>query len=69
MPVDPELTNATVKTSRWNGVITAFITMSDIKDEIDWEFAGNATHEGQSNYFWQGFIRMSFTSVALRFPN
>ncbi|KAJ2933066.1 hypothetical protein H1R20_g4047, partial [Candolleomyces eurysporus] len=47
---------ARLKTSRWNGVITAFITMSDIKDEIDWEFAGSATTEGQSNYFWQGFI-------------
>jgi hypothetical protein len=27
-----------VKTGRWAGVVTAFITMSDIKDEIDWEF-------------------------------
>jgi hypothetical protein len=26
-----------VKTGRWGGVVTAFITMSDIKDEIDWE--------------------------------
>ena len=34
--------------------------MSDIKDEIDWEFPGAATSQGQSNYFWQGVIRMSF---------
>ena len=27
----------TVKTGRWAGVVTAFITMSNIKDEIDWE--------------------------------
>ncbi|KAK7685919.1 hypothetical protein QCA50_010728 [Cerrena zonata] len=47
---------ATLKTGRWNGVVTAFITMSDIKDEIDWEFPGSATTEGQTNFFWQGVI-------------
>lgn len=31
------LTQFPVKTARTKGVITAFITMSDIKDEIDWE--------------------------------
>lgn len=46
-----------VKTGRWGGVVTAFITMSDIKDEIDWEFPGAQTSEGQTNYFWQGIIR------------
>jgi hypothetical protein len=30
--------------------------MSDIKDEIDWEFPGSQTTQGQSNYFWQGVI-------------
>ena len=38
--------------------MTAFITMSDIKDEIDWEFPGANTTSGQSNYFWQGVIRV-----------
>ncbi|KAJ7665972.1 glycoside hydrolase family 16 protein [Mycena polygramma] len=47
---------ATMKTGRWAGIVTAFITMSDVKDEIDWEFPGNTTTEGQSNYFWQGVI-------------
>ncbi|KAF9467892.1 glycoside hydrolase family 16 protein [Collybia nuda] len=47
---------AKLKTGRWGGVVTAFITMSDIKDEIDWEFPGAATTEGQTNYFWQGYI-------------
>jgi beta-glucanase (GH16 family) len=47
---------ATLKTGRWAGVVTAFITMSDIKDEIDWEFPGTKTTEGQSNVFWQGVI-------------
>jgi len=45
-----------MKTGRWDGVVTAFITMSDVKDEIDWEFPGNTTTQGQSNYFWQGVI-------------
>ena len=31
--------------------------MSDIKDEIDWEFPGAVTTSGQSNFFWQGNIR------------
>lgn len=48
--------NAKLKTGRWGGVVTAFITMSDIKDEIDWEFPGATTTSGQSNYFWQGVI-------------
>jgi beta-glucanase (GH16 family) len=47
---------AKLKTGRWNGVVVAFITMSDIKDEIDWEFPGAKTTEGQSNFFWQGVI-------------
>jgi len=47
---------ASLKTGRWGGVITAFITMSDVKDEIDWEFPGANTTTGQSNYFWQGVI-------------
>ncbi|THH32631.1 hypothetical protein EUX98_g1560 [Antrodiella citrinella] len=47
---------ARVKTGRWAGVVTAFITMSDIKDEIDWEFPGANTTAGQSNYFWQGLV-------------
>ncbi|PCH35418.1 glycoside hydrolase family 16 protein [Wolfiporia cocos MD-104 SS10] len=45
-----------LKTGRWGGVVTAFITMSDIKDEIDWEFPGVLTTTGQTNYFWQGNI-------------
>ncbi|KAI0266518.1 glycoside hydrolase family 16 protein [Gloeopeniophorella convolvens] len=46
----------TMKTGRWNGVVTAFITMSNIKDEIDWEFPGANTTTGQTNMFWQGNI-------------
>ncbi|KAI0697054.1 concanavalin A-like lectin/glucanase domain-containing protein [Cytidiella melzeri] len=47
---------ARLKTGRWAGVVTAFITMSDVKDEIDWEFPGDETLNGQSNIFWQGVV-------------
>lgn len=47
---------ARMKSGRWGGVVTAFITMSDIKDEIDWEFPGNSTTTAQTNYFWQGYV-------------
>ncbi len=54
-----------VKAGRWSGVVAAFITMSDIKDEIDWEFPGNATNQGQTNFFWQGVIRGCLSSIGL----
>jgi Glycosyl hydrolases family 16 len=38
-------------------VVTAFIAMSGIKDEIDWEFPGANTTTGQTDFFWQGNIR------------
>ncbi|KAN0131699.1 putative glycosidase crf2 [Lactarius tabidus] len=47
---------ALMKTGRWNGVVAAFITMSNIKDEIDWEFPGANTTTGQTNFYWQGNI-------------
>jgi hypothetical protein len=48
-----------VKSGRWGGVVVAFIFMSDIRDEIDWEFPGNSTTSAQTNYFWQGYACMS----------
>jgi len=50
---------ATMKTARSTGVVNAFITMSDVKDEIDWEWPGNSTTSAQSNYFWLGFVNAS----------
>ena len=52
-----------VKTGRWAGVVTAFITMSDIRDEIDWEFPGANTTTGQTNYYWQGVIRTRLSTT------
>lgn len=45
---------AVMKTSRGQGVVTAFILLSDIKDEIDWEFVGSELETAQSNYYFQG---------------
>lgn len=48
-----------MKTSRGNGVISAFILFSDVQDEVDFEFVGyNLTHP-QSNYYSQGILNYS----------
>jgi beta-glucanase (GH16 family) len=36
------------------GVVTTFITMSERKDEIDWEFVGGNVTEAQTNVFYKG---------------
>ncbi|KAI9828526.1 MAG: hypothetical protein M1819_006582 [Sarea resinae] len=46
--------SATLKTSGGAGVVTAFILLSDVKDEIDFEFVGTDTTHAQSNYYFQG---------------
>ena len=46
--------SATLKTSRTAGVVTAFILLSDVKDEIDFEFVGTDLDDAQSNYYFQG---------------
>jgi len=46
--------SATMKTSRGQGVVTAFITMSDVKDEIDYEWVGVDLKTSQTNYYWNG---------------
>jgi len=45
---------ATFKTSRGKGVVTAFILLSDVKDEIDYEFVGVDLNTAQTNYYFQG---------------
>ena len=47
---------AKVKTSRTQGVITAFILFSDVQDEIDYEFVGYNLTSAQSNYYSQGYL-------------
>lgn len=45
---------ATFKTSRGRGVVTAFILLSDVQDEIDYEFIGVDLLTAQTNYYFQG---------------
>lgn len=45
---------AHLKTSRGQGAVTAFILLSDVKDEIDYEFIGSNLTTAQTNYYFQG---------------
>lgn len=45
---------ATLKLSHDAGVITAFITFSDVQDEIDFEFLGYDLVQPQSNFYYHG---------------
>ena len=55
--------SATMTTSQGAGVVTAFILMSDVKDEIDFEFVGTDVQTAQSNYYWQGVTDCTFSTV------
>ncbi|KAJ5960082.1 Glycoside hydrolase family 16 CRH1 predicted [Penicillium vulpinum] len=44
------------KSSRGKGVVTAFILLSDVKDEIDYEWVGADLTSVQTNYYWQGVL-------------
>lgn len=48
--------SVTMKSARGVGVITAFITFSDVKDEIDYEFRGFNLTDPQSNFYSQGLL-------------
>ncbi|GAA5992461.1 hypothetical protein JCM10908_000827 [Rhodotorula pacifica] len=48
--------SASIKTVGAAGVVTAFITMSGVKDEIDIEWTGNDTSSWDSNWFWEGDV-------------
>ena len=48
--------SAKMKTSRGAGVVTAFILLSDVKDEIDWEFVGTELTTAQTNFYFQGVL-------------
>ncbi|KAI1402879.1 hypothetical protein F4819DRAFT_260955 [Hypoxylon fuscum] len=45
---------ANIKTSKDAGVVTAFILLSDVKDEIDFEWVGTELDIAQTNYYFQG---------------
>lgn len=50
---------ATVKSSRGAGVVTAFITFSDVQDEIDWEWVGYNLTGVETNFYYQGVLNYS----------
>ncbi|WPK23044.1 hypothetical protein PUMCH_000268 [Australozyma saopauloensis] len=47
---------ATIKTARDVGVVTAFITFSDVQDEIDYEFMGYDLEKPQTNFYSLGLL-------------
>lgn len=51
---DLKLSSQQLKTSSALGVVTAFITMSDVKDELDVEMPGASKDGYQSNLFNMG---------------
>jgi beta-glucanase (GH16 family) len=57
---------ATLKTSQGAGVVTAFILMSDMKDEIDFEFVGTEMNTVQTNYYFQGITNCKLSSSLLQ---
>lgn len=52
--------SATMKTSRGAGVVSAFILLSDVKDEIDFEFVGTDLETAQSNFYFQGITNCKY---------
>jgi Glycosyl hydrolases family 16 len=57
---------ARFRTSRGQGVVTAFILLSDVKDEIDYEFVGVDLGTAQSNYYSQGITNCAYMQEALQ---
>ncbi|KAK9358616.1 concanavalin A-like lectin/glucanase domain-containing protein [Lipomyces starkeyi] len=45
-----------MKSSRGQGVVTAFILFSDVQDEIDYEFVGADLGTVQTNFYYQGIL-------------
>ncbi|KAI0399166.1 glycoside hydrolase family 16 protein [Xylaria palmicola] len=50
---------ARMKTSKDAGVVTAFILLSDVKDEIDYEWVGTELDIAQTNFYFQGIPNYS----------
>ncbi|KAL2803207.1 concanavalin A-like lectin/glucanase domain-containing protein [Aspergillus granulosus] len=47
---------ANIKSSRGQGVVTAFILLSDTKDEIDYEWVGADLTQVETNWYFQGIL-------------
>ena len=57
---------ARMKTSAGAGVVTAFILMSDTKDEIDFEFVGTDLLTAQSNFYSLGVTNCMLTHATFQ---
>jgi beta-glucanase (GH16 family) len=57
--------SVTMTSSQGPGVVTAFILMSDVKDEIDFEFVGDDVSKAQSNYYYQGITNCKLPTQRL----
>ena len=55
---------AKMKSSRGRGVVSAFILLSDNKDEIDFEFVGADLNVAQSNFYFQGITDCTLSACA-----
>ncbi|OLL25654.1 putative glycosidase [Neolecta irregularis DAH-3] len=72
--------SAAMRSSRGQGVVTSFMyrlslslltssTMSDVHDEVDWEFVGNDLQQAQSNFYWQAVLNCTSLSVSHLTPD
>jgi beta-glucanase (GH16 family) len=52
---------ANIKSSRGKGVVTAFILLSDTKDEIDYEWVGADLSQVETNWYFQGILDCKHT--------
>lgn len=58
-----------LSTAQGKGVVTAFILMSDVKDEIDFEWVGIDVNDVQSNYYSQGVTVCKFAWLLVHFAH
>ena len=61
--------SAQMKSSRGQGVVSAFILLSDVKDEIDFEFVGKDLQSAESNYYFQGITDCESTLPTVTEPS
>ncbi|ODQ49965.1 concanavalin A-like lectin/glucanase, partial [Saitoella complicata NRRL Y-17804] len=52
---------ATIKPAAGTGIVSSFILLSDVLDEIDWEWCGGDDYHSQSNFFWQADTSTGWT--------
>ena len=58
-------TSAKLTTGAGKGVVTAFILMSDVKDEIDFEWIGVELDAAQTNFYSQGVTNCKWIPMGL----